>query len=205
MHLPGNCGFSRLAATRQDQVTSATVTFMVSRLRGFEVCRSWWLYTVPLSKGWGRLSAAARSASGGERGKSYTQQLSWCHPVTRRQTGLISIYNSRLVICSSGSRPVSHQCSRFGAGNSSFLNVPTAVAHLDSRQTPRTDRKPATCFIFICLDSVWPQNFKYVRNIHLCQQGSGNISLSFVAFSSFFYTSYQPVKTSRIQDCKLKL
>lgn len=135
MHLPGNCGFSRLAATRQDQVTSATVTFMVSRLRGFEVCRSWWLYTVPLSKGWGRLSAAARSASGGERGKSYTQQLSWCHPVTRRQTGLISIYNSRLVICSSGSRPVSHQCSRFGAGTSSFLNVPTAVAHLDiSRQ-----------------------------------------------------------------------
>lgn len=106
MHLPGNCGFSRLAATRQDQVTSATVTFMVSRLRGFEVCRSWWLYTVPLSKGWGRLSAAARSASGGERGKSYTQQLSWCHPVTRRQTGLISIYNSPLVICSSGSRPV---------------------------------------------------------------------------------------------------
>lgn len=193
MDLPGNCGFSRLAATRQDQVTSATVTFMVSRLWGFEVCRSWWLYTVPLSKGWGRLSAAARSASGGERGKSYTQQLSWCHPVTRRPTGLISIYNSRLVICSSGSRPVSHQCSRFGAGNLSFLNVPTAVAHLDSRQPPHTRFSLVRgCFIFICLDSVWPQNFKYV-----CQQGSGNISLSFVAFSSFFYTSYQAVKTSR--------
>lgn len=67
MHLPGNCGFSRLAATRQDQVTSASVTFMVSRLQDCEACHCRWLYTVALPKGWGRLSAAARLASWGER------------------------------------------------------------------------------------------------------------------------------------------
>lgn len=81
-HSPGNCGFPELPETRQKQMISRAVAFMLSSLCGWRVTTQ--LYHATL-KSWRSLSAVALQISGEGKGKKRTpviRPVSFCHTHT---------------------------------------------------------------------------------------------------------------------------